>query len=59
MPITRAKVRSIGATGILDHAVAVDPIGSDETSVSSGVPAPDQPDRVDNARAMRHRASDR
>jgi hypothetical protein len=52
----RAKCRKVGASGILDRAVAADPTGSDETNVSSAVPVPDPPGLVANAQAIRRRA---
>jgi hypothetical protein len=55
----KAKRWKAGVSGILEHAAAADPSGSDGTNVSSGVPAPDQPDLVANGRAMRHRARGR
>ncbi|HXO97548.1 MAG TPA: hypothetical protein VN857_13255, partial [Chthoniobacterales bacterium] len=49
-----------GVSGILERAVAADPIGSDETNASSGVPpGPDQPGLLASGRAMRHQARGR
>jgi hypothetical protein len=55
----KANRRKAGVSGILERAVAADPIGSDETNASSGVPGPDQPGLVASGRAMRHRARGR
>src|ERR1700751_5992071 len=55
----KAKRWKAGVSGILERAVAADPIGSDETNASSGVPAPDQSGLAGNGRAMRHPARGR